>query len=114
MFFSLALVCSACKKNDPSPNGNGSNSNGGSSSPCQTNNTGEITFTNVNSTNPYNCYVNGSFVFQVNGNGGTSTATVTAGSLSLKAVQASGYAVYPTTYTQNLPVAQCGTGTWNF
>lgn len=107
--FSFALLFSACKKeNNTTINGNSP------SSPCQTNNTCEIKFTNANSTNPYNCYVNGNYVFQINGNGGTNTATVTAGSLSLKSVQASGYVFTPTVYTSNLSVGQCSSGSWQF
>lgn len=81
---------------------------------CETNNTCTVQFTNVNSTNPYNIYINGTYQFQVNGNSGTNTATVTPGTLSLKAEQASGYLVTPTIYTANLAVAQCAKGTWSF
>jgi len=84
------------------------------SEPCKTNNTCTVKFTNKNSTNPYNIYINGTYKFQINGNGGTNTSTVTPGSLSLKAEQASGYVLTPTIKTSNLSVVQCGNGNWEF
>ncbi len=105
--FSLLLSFSACKK-ETIINGNNS------SSPCQVNNTCEITFVNKNSSNPYNCYIDGDYAFQVNSSGGQNTATTTADGQSLKAVQASGYLLYPTVYTINMNIGMCSTGRWEF
>lgn len=102
-FFYLALFFSACKKNPTSP-GNGTTSQPG----CVTNNTGAVYFQN-NLSDPYKCDIDGSYVGTVQKSSTSTGYTTTAGSVSYKATQASGYYFYPTVYQNSASLSQCGT-----
>lgn len=62
--------------------------------PCQKNNTGILTIVN-SSSNPYNIYINGNFVYTINGKG-ADQIEVNIGTVNVKAEQKSGYMFYPT------------------
>jgi hypothetical protein len=70
------------------------------------NSTGILKFSN-NSANPYKIFINGTELGQIDGNTTTSLPYVPTGSYSIRVLQVSGYAVYPTdkTYTGTL---DCG------
>ena len=109
----LSIAVLSCSKNN--------NNNAGSSSTppaCQTNNTGTIYFQNTQ-VDPYKLYINGTIVGTVSGGSvGSPTQsaayTTSAGSVLLKAVQASGYILFPTTYTNTVSLPQCGTVSYQY
>ena len=101
--FYFALFFSACKK-DPTSPGNGTTAQPG----CVTNNTGSVYFQN-NLSDPYNCDIDGSFVGTVSKSSTSTGYTTTAGNVSYKATQASGYLIYPTVYQSTATLSQCGT-----
>ncbi|MBX2909814.1 MAG: calcium-binding EGF-like domain-containing protein [Chitinophagales bacterium] len=129
----LSFSISGCKKDDTNPCGTKVCQNGGYcqngscacpsgfSGPncevdnrpsCVKNGTGVITFDNW-SKNPYDCYIDGNYKGRVAGYG-TRDVTVYSGYYSLKATQASGYALYPSVYTGSGTVSQCGTLKFTF
>lgn len=72
--------------------------------PCTT---GRIQFVN-NSKHPYNVYVNGNLTIQQKG-GQTGVNDFAPGYYTVKVVQVSGYAVYPTEKTYTGTLEGCGT-----
>lgn len=115
------LLCSMmlftqCKKekNSPTSPGNGTTTQPG----CVTNNTGVVYFTNKYS-DPYKLEINGSYVGTVSG-GSTANPTkssgytASAGTISYKATQASGYTFWPTVYSNTAPLTQCSDVTIGF
>lgn len=85
---------------------------------CVKNNTGIVYFKNKYS-DPYKLEINVTYVGTVSG-GSTSAPTTSspyttsAGSISYKATQASGYIFYPDVYPGNSTVTQCGDLTITF
>lgn len=79
---------------------------------CVQNNTGTVVFS-CWSNNPYDCYVNGSYVGRVGGNS-TLSVNRTAGFVSVKTIQVSGYVFTPSEFTGSGNLQQCGTLTFNF
>jgi hypothetical protein len=79
---------------------------------CQKFNTGTINFDNWSS-NPYYCYVDGVFKGTVEGYGNL-YVEITPGYCLLKTVQESGYVLYPSEFTGNGTITQCGTLTFKF
>jgi len=69
----------------------------------QTNNQGEITFSN-GSSNPYACYLDGRHVFDMDG-GYYQDVSVSPGSHNVRAVQISGYLFYPTDISTTIYVS---------
>ncbi len=68
--------------------------------------TGDLKFEN-NSKNPYKVYINGKFSFQVSGLSTKYQNHLPIGDYSIKVVQVSGYALYPTKQTFS-PSLACG------
>lgn len=107
IFLCSMMLFSECKKESPTSPGNGTTTQPG----CVTNNTGIVYFKNKYS-DPYKLEINGSYVGTVSG-GSTSTPTqstgytTSAGSMSYKATQASGYTFWPTIYSSTATVPQC-------
>lgn len=100
------LTFYGCKKDNTSP-GNGTTTQPG----CVTNNTGIVYFKNKYS-DPYKLEINGTYVGTVSGGSSTtptttSPYTTSAGSITWKATQASGYALWPTVYPGSGTVPQC-------
>lgn len=107
------LAVYSCKKDETSP-GNGTTAQPG----CVTNNTGIVYFKNKYS-DPYKLEINGSYVGTVSGGSTTSPITsapytTSAGSITYKATQASGYTLWPTVYTGTGTVTQCSDLTITF
>lgn len=80
---------------------------------CERDNVGYITITNT-SDNPYNVYLDNTYVFKLQGNTFKDDYAVSAGSHTFKAEQVSGYVLYPTVKEGTLTVAQCDKISWVF
>lgn len=101
-----SLAFSACKKDETSP-GNGTTAQPG----CVTNNTGVVYFKNKYA-DPYKLEINGTYKGNVSGGSSTSPTasspyTTSAGSITWKATQASGYTFWPDVYNGTSTVTQC-------
>jgi hypothetical protein len=75
---------------------------------CETNNTGTLKVLNVNSSNPYAIYVDGDYKGIANG-GSSLTVEIKAGTYPIRAIQQSGYIVFPSVYNSSVTVPRCGT-----
>jgi len=80
---------------------------------CESENIGYITITNT-SDNPYNVYVNGTYVFRLQGNTFEDDYEVSVGTHTLKAEQVSGYLIYPTIRETTTIIVQCEKQSWVF
>jgi len=74
--------------------------------------TGFVRFTN-NSSNPYELYINNQYETQIRGNS-SMNLSLDQGSYQVKAVQVSGYLIYPTVKTATINVFGCQEGQWVF
>jgi len=107
LLFCSLILFSECKKETPSSPGNGTATQPG----CVTNNTGVVYFKNKYS-DPYKLEINAVYKGTVSGGSSTSPTTsspytTSAGSISRKATQASGYTFWPDAYNGNSTVTQC-------
>lgn len=81
---------------------------------CQINNTGWLVFSSTKS-NPYDCYVNSVYVGRCAAGSTLSVTRPANSSYSLRALQYSGYAIYPSDYTTTSgALPQCYSITWTF
>lgn len=79
---------------------------------CETNKTGEITVNNSNS-DPYDCYINSSFMGTVPANS-SKKFTVSSGAKLIYVEQASGFIFTPYFYQINTDISNCEDYTYNF
>ena len=111
ILLSLALVFNGCKKDDTDPNSPGGGGGGGNNQlPCEINNTAKILISN-SSNHPYAIYINNSTKGTASA-GRITTFEHAAGGWTIKAVQISGYALYPTERNTSLTPAKCSEWSW--
>lgn len=80
---------------------------------CESQDIGYVTITNT-SENPYKVSIDGSFVFNLEGNTFKDDYELSSGSHTFKAEQISGYLVYPTVREATEDIGQCDKKSWVF
>jgi len=79
--------------------------------PCERDQTGTLKVNNTSS-NPYDIYIDGEYVKRVPGKSNVGEIPIKQGSRKLRAIQVSGYILYPTEVTADGTVATCKETFW--
>ncbi|MDX2195726.1 MAG: hypothetical protein NW207_04855 [Cytophagales bacterium] len=81
---------------------------------CETEKWGSLKILNVNSSNPYYIYLDGTYRATVDGRGTITLIELSTGTHTLYLVQKSGYVLAATTYSSSITIAQCSTKEYQF
>jgi hypothetical protein len=91
LFVCVTISLTSCKKDEP----------------CKANNEAYIVANN-STTDPYNIFIDGVYKLQVAGGAKSGRITVSPGTYTFRAVQASGFTVFPTVYQNSTGgIGQC-------